>query len=248
MIIIGNDCATQHKYNGLVVLDTIKKEVISAQKGSNDKQKISEAIAEYIKEHKPNKILLCFDAPLGWPRSFSENVAIHTAGDAIIDCNNINEFFMRKTDLFVYEELKKKPLEVTANFIARTTYSTLSTISEINEHYNMELLWSSSKDFDLGFIEVYPSAWLISENLYSNGYEKYKKDSNLRESLLGIITKKYNIKVSNQNEEILINSDHIFDAFICTLCGMDFINNKCINPPLIEEKEIFKEGWIWFKK
>jgi hypothetical protein len=58
------------------------------------------------------------DAPLGWPKPLAETLIDHRAGMPIE--TPANAMFRRTTDLFIQRKLKKTPLDVGADRIART--------------------------------------------------------------------------------------------------------------------------------
>jgi hypothetical protein len=58
------------------------------------------------------------DAPLGWPKPLAETLIDHRAGLPIE--TPANAMFRRTTDLFIQRKLKKTPLDVGADRIART--------------------------------------------------------------------------------------------------------------------------------
>lgn len=245
MLIFGIDCATKDNNIGYSIYDINANNFITVNSQGDKQTAIISDIKRFIDKHK---ILLCFDSPLGWPSSFAKNLIKHNAGEYI----NINqdEFFRRETDVLCEYLLGKRLYEVSADKIARTTFKTLQMINTIKSTYsNLQMLWSCNQSFELGYIEVYPRSWLISEFEPSNiSIEKYKgsaKENKLiRRTLITEIQKK-GINLSTIQQQ-MIDSEHIFDSVLCCLNGLDFINNRCLDPSLIIDKAK-KEGWIWFK-
>lgn len=42
----------------------------------------------------------------------------------------------------------------------------------------------------------------------------------------------------------LTESDDVFDAVVCALAGIDFVERKALGPD--DQATAFKDGWIWF--
>ena len=127
ILVIGVDCAAQKNNVGLAraeytpgagarVTDVVcGKEVAS----------LSETIHGWMGDS--DACLLAMDAPLGWPQAMGDELARHRAGDGIV--TTPNELFRRLTDRDIQERLKKTPLDVGADRIARTAHAALTLLA-----------------------------------------------------------------------------------------------------------------------
>ncbi|WP_160032194.1 DUF429 domain-containing protein [Paenibacillus sp. An7] len=248
MKIFGIDSATEDKRIGYSIYDFDKNTFMEVSE-IPDKTK---AIVKDMKKYSEEQILLCFDAPLGWPEKFALNLYDHMAGDYI---NKPREdFFKRKTDIFCSKKIDHQLFDVSADKIAKTSFKTLDMINEIKkENLLIQLLWDN-ESFESGFIEVYPKSWLISNFPNKKDYENYKKNKEVREKLLKEM-KKRNIFFNKEICKEAIKSDHVFDSMLCCLIGEKFMKKQCYSPKdylkeneNIQEDSLKKEGWIWFEK
>ncbi|WP_046226982.1 DUF429 domain-containing protein [Paenibacillus dauci] len=246
MIIIGIDCATEHKNTGICVYDYNNKKFIAYKAASTT----MDTINSILKDHSKENFLLCWDTPLGWPIDFSSSLVNHLAGQYLRSAP-LN-FFNRSTDLFCHSLLGKKPLEITTNRIARTTHKTLGIINELQMKYpKMKLLWDPKEEFEIGYIEVYPVTWLLSESIVPNKtkqYDSYKgteqKNQRRRLDIIKELRKR-GMKFNGMYKR-MIKEEHFFDACLCCLGGKDFLDDRTIRP-INNISSIQKEGWIWIK-
>lgn len=90
---------------------------------------------------------------------------------------------------------------------------------------------------------MYPAATIISHGLSGTGYKGSKPENiNARRKLFDSLSS--NIKFSVPPNFLIENGD-AFDAFVCVLAGVDFIEGKCCPPQSL--KTAYQEGWIWVK-
>lgn len=90
---------------------------------------------------------------------------------------------------------------------------------------------------------MYPAATIISHGLSGTGYKGSKPENiNARRKLFDSLSS--NIKFSVP-PNFLIENEDAFDAFVCVLAGVDFIEGKCCPPQSL--KTAYQEGWIWVK-
>lgn len=190
--------------------------------------------------------LLCIDAPLGWPDAFRALVGTHNAGDGAPVDVDFDALFRRVTDDVVADITGKRPLEVSANFIGRTTGSVLAMLEHLRRG-ELEA-WPALREcgrghFSQGIIEVYPGALLTCLNTDAKGY---KKDAKTRGKLLDELVVTYDLELdANVTRSALLASDHILDALMCVCAGLDFLAGRVHSPP--EDLDIKGEGWIWVR-
>jgi len=204
---------------------------------------VEQIIDEIGKVSNNAPILFAFDAPLGWPASLGDNLSTHSAGKYINEDANL--LFRRETDRVVKQKINKLPLEVGANLIARTAHSALNLINQIEQRTNtpMSLAWNQNGLNEMSVIEVYPAATLKSHEINSTGYKKNNEHAkNRRREIINDLSDLIGINI---DIDPMVDSDDALDAVICTIAGMDFLDNRCIKPS--DQVLAEKEGWIWVK-
>jgi len=241
MVIIGIDCATKETKTGLA-LGTLERNHIvinDVTLGSSCKSSV-DTILNWLSSKKI--ALLAFDAPLGWPESLGSELSSHYAGEPLN--NKPNNLFSRLTDRVVHKEIKKKPLDVGADRIARTAHAALTLLKNLRDETNLPipLLWHMSQIDEICGIEVYPAGTLVSRGLSTP-----KKDKSGGRHRIDLINR-LGIEVDKTKMNIIEQKPDVFDAVICVLAGVDFVQSKCISIPNEDAEIAKKEGWIWVKK
>lgn len=239
--VIGIDCAAQHPNFGLAIghCTSSTVEITKVTTGQPDVPKI---LRQWMSDKRP--LILAFDAPLGWPVVLGKTLKDHFAGNRLLESSD--QLFHRSTDNFVREHVKKKPLEVGADKIARAAVRALWVIDDLREHTGnpLPLLWEPGVPHESGIIEVYPAATLKAHGLSDRGYKGSKvKHRDARKVLIACLSK---ILKFDLDTELLAASDDALDAAICVLAAADFANCSVHLPP--DEMVAKKEGWIWFHK
>lgn len=186
-------------------------------------------------------LLYTFDAPLGWPQEMAHTLNNHKAGEPIYQ--DPDSFFNRETDLFLKKILGKKPFEIGADKIAKTTQWSLLLLQSLREKFNRDipLVWDNKDLLKASAIEVCPDATLRSRGIYIKGY-KNKKEIDKRRKMIENLEDFMNFNI---DKDILAESSYATDAAINVLAGSDFLRGDCIPPP--DEFPVHKEGWIWFR-
>ncbi len=172
--------------------------------------------------------------------------------------------FHRKTDEFVrdnifcvIDNIRKMPLEVGADRIARTAYSALDLLHKLRAQTGQEirLAWKR-EDVRSGTwaIEVYPAGTLAAHQI--DGRQDYKrKDKDREKARRGIVEQlkvKKHLKLPSDEASLrcLLDNDDALDAAICVLAGVDFLARDVLEPKDagVSMEVAKKEGWIWVKK
>jgi hypothetical protein len=127
MTIVGIDCATVNQKTGLAFA-TYANGSVAIEECFVAEPKIRVAVQIWTRLSNTPPVLLALDAPLGWPASLGKHLSEHFAGKAI--SLGSDSLFRRRTDEVIRDRLRKAPLEVGANFIARTAVSALLFVTE----------------------------------------------------------------------------------------------------------------------
>ncbi len=236
--IIGIDAAVKVSKRGAILArfdgeSLLADEVLPATAGA-----IGRRIADLP---ATSRILLCIDAPLGWPSPLSQSLSSHRAGEAV--SAQANQLFRRESDRWVKRNIDQQPLDVGADRIARTAHAALELLRDLREIVDQAIPLAWSPEFaGTACIEVYPAATLRARGLSSKGY-KATTDAGVaaREQLLALLT----LNLSAPVRQGALAIEHIFDAVLCALTGCDFLSGACAVP---SDAELARhEGWIWVK-
>jgi len=233
--LLGIDCSTDPRKTGLALGELRGDVVHISQCATGSKDKLPAKIAcEWLRGR--DEVLIALDAPLGWPRSLGACLANHRAG-SLIQADDTNDLFRRATDKAINDRLKKRPLEVGANLIARTAVAALKLLDEIRHSTGrpIPLAWAPEEKESWRAIEVYPAATRIGHRAPDKGG-----------SLDGL---KKLLDCSSVPPE-LMKSEHAVDAAVCALAAGDFLRTPTdeilkIAPPDHQRETAKIEGWIW---
>jgi predicted RNase H-like nuclease len=239
MKIIGLDCATVDAKVGLAlgVLEEGHLEIQHATLCTRERAAAS-VIAGWVRDSQ-DRVLISIDAPLGWPKQLAETLINHNAGMAIE--TPANAMFRRTTDLFIQRKLKKTPLDVGADRIARTAYAALVVLGNLRAELGMSipLAWIAGDISPVAAIEVYPAATLVAHRIRSTGYKKRDQTQQRHEIIAALRTK---LTICESVPDLAQSAD-LVDATVCVLAGADFISGRAVGP---EDRSIAeREGWIW---
>lgn len=221
--LLGVDWSTIESKRGIAIVDSIDGacsiiHLVGCSSRRTALTLLSEAIAE-----APFPCVLAIDAPLGWPVQLQHALEAHRAGEGLLA--SADAMFARETDRFVWKTLKKRPLEVGANFIARTAHSANQFLRDLRlvTSRPIPLLWSPDElSTTTGAIEVYPAAAKLSVG-----------DRSIEE-ILGLI------------EAPSCMNEHVEDALWCAVSALHFVRRQCHAPSDPETSR--REGWIWFRQ
>lgn len=225
--LLGIDCATKPNKTGLALgeLRGGVAHVLQYTTGTKDRTPADIAVSWL---NNQEEVLIALDAPLGWPRKLGISLSSHRAGVPVQA--EANQLFRRMTDVKIKERLKKQPLEVGANLIARTAVAALLLLDEIRRVTGrpIPLAWAPKETEPWRAIEVYPAATRIAHGAQDKGGSLEGLDKVLDCSA-----------VSHD----LLNSKDSVDAAVCVLAAADFLSKLAIPPDDYDTTLI--EGWIW---
>jgi Protein of unknown function (DUF429) len=183
--------------------------------------------------------LLAIDAPLGWPVALGKNLVGHWAGMALpVPADSL---FHRQTDTDIELRLRKRPLEVGANLIARTAHAALSLLDELRNltGEQIPLAWGTRNLPRVSAIEVYPAATLRAHGIAPG---EYKKASQI-EGRRGLLSRLGTRLALPKDVALLESSADAIDAVVCVAAGADFLLDRSLPPKDAEAAR--REGWIW---
>ncbi len=247
MHVIGVDWAASDERKCGLALAAIHDDAVVIRelltgREATDKRSAPQIIA-WLRRHPD--ALLAVDAPLGWPARLADGVAAHVAGEPLGVMYDARAFFTRATDRFLQQTLRKTPLEVGADRIARTAFSALSLIRELRGATGLplRLAWHAG---ERGVLEVYPAATL---KVIAQGAKlpPYKKPEHLeaRRAITTLLAP--HVRFTDEQRQRAIGCDHLLDAMLCTLAGADFARGLALPPPADLRAEAQREGWIWVR-
>ena len=242
--IVGVDCATKPARLGLargLLRHDGRLSVSRVTPGSAGDSPAS-TIACWINgcEH----FVIAMDAPLGWPAALAGALLEHRVTQPIP--HEADDLFHRATDDYVYRKLKMKrrPLEVGANLIARTAKSALSLLQEVREKSIRPIpsVWTPGEES--GVIEVYPAATLLSRDICTTGYTKPVAEDKRKRILERLREEIDTETVPSGKVERITKTADLLDGVVCVLAGADFVRGAAYPPKDLVKAE--REGWIWF--
>ena len=239
--IIGLDAASDRRRFGWAVAERTRTGAQLVAQGLLGKPGTAwpDAMCEALRD--PHGVLLSIDAPLGWLRRMGPTIAAHRAGEPV-DVRK-NDLFRRGTDDVVRTTLRKQPLEVGADLIARAAMEALVVLNALRRDFakSLPLAWSPDAARD-AVIEVYPGATLTAHGVARS---KYKDPATV--GARGPMIDAFEPRLTGLRERVGEPSD-IFDACLCIVCALDFLEGRCIAPDAAQRVAAETEGWIWFAR
>lgn len=169
-LVIGVDCSTDESKVGLAAAwHTSLGLQLAGVAGASATVPAVSTICQWL-DGVTDPVLLALDAPLGWPKSLAASLQSHVAGQIIETEPNL--MFRRETDRFIQRTLKKTPLDVGADRIARTAHAALRLLGILRLRLGAEipLAWGRFSGL-LAAVEVYPAATLKARGFRADGYK-----------------------------------------------------------------------------
>ncbi len=181
------------------------------------------------------------DCPFGWPAAFVEFVTSHHAGHlAILEDGHGSRrnLTMRRTDVFVYEQLRLTPLSVSADRIAHVALRCAVLLAKI-EAAGGPVDRSGSGPI----AEVYPAASLRSWGLDHRGY-KQKTGTGALAGLVAHLLDEAPWLHCTIHEQAMRRSHDVFDAVIAAMTARAAALGQTIPPAADDLAAAAAEGWI----
>lgn len=223
--LIGIDCATQPRKVGLARgrFDGESIFVDDCLSGSSDVEP-AQIVAGWIGES--GETLLALDAPLGWASALGSSLSAHQAGIAFKVSSDL--LFRRRTDDDIALRLGKRPLEVGANLISRTSVAAVDLLGQIRSitGESIPLAWSWPSSSRVSAIEVYPAATRIAHGAPAGS---------------GCVDGLTSLRCDLDLDRLSVDAR---DSLVCLVAAADFVLRRASAPTLIDQ-QILQEGWIW---
>ncbi|MFY8136293.1 MAG: DUF429 domain-containing protein [Aquimonas sp.] len=237
LTLIGIDAAAQRTKTGYAIASWEGSSALIQRSGVMDHR--GAAMAVLVDALRAGTCLIAIDAPLGWPMGLREALADHLAGQALSRLPD--SMFSRASDRRL-RELGHRPLEVGAALIARAAHGALRLLEELREAsgQKLPLLWDPTVTTS-GVIEVYPAATLKTHGHRSTGYKHHEQVNERRE--IAAALEPTIIGIAERSER---GADE-FDACLCLLAALDFLDGGCVAPQPAELDVAQREGWIWLR-
>ena len=238
--IVGVDCATVDARVGLAVASAEGDRCAVRFAGvCSTEQEVAGVVAGWLAGAA--RVLLAFDAPLGWPEAMGRALAAHRAGDPLPVA--ANGLFRRDTDRFVKARLGKQSLDVGADRIARTAHAALTLLADLRRRTGLPLplAWTPEDAAPAAAIEVYPAATFLAHGIPVRGYKK-REQTAARRAIMGRL--EHHLELPPDRDAMEGNADAL-DAAACVLAGWDFLRGHVYLPgdPALARHE----GWIWVR-
>lgn len=244
-VIIGVDCATAPEKTGLALAmaDDDGWRIAAARSGRGIDP--AEQVAAWVQGS--TNPLICLDAPLGWPVSLARALDGHRAGMAL-DAT-ADRLFHRECDDFIQAKTGCRPMEVGANFIARTARSALALLARVRDATGrgLPLLWHHEAGEAGGVVEVYPAATLRMHGLPWRRYKPAAERPRREEIIAGWSSLLTPPDPHSPDGQALRDQADVLDAAHCLLAGIDFLRGEAMSPPRLDD-DLAVEGWIWTKR
>jgi len=250
--VVGIDCATVNRNTGLAFA-SVSGGVLSVEDCfvARPGRPVADQVSDRLpvgRNHRGDiatSALLALDAPLGWPAALGTGLSNHQAGRPMPASSNT--LFRRCTDEVIRGKLRKAPLEVGANFIARTAVSALKLLADLSELQQTDVLlaWDPDRRGRLSAIEVYPAGTLRAYQ--AMGYvQQGGSTENRKRRLVASLERSGRLRFRPHAVQEVRN-EHVLDAVLCCLAALDFLEGKTIAPAADHVEKARKEGWIWVR-
>jgi predicted RNase H-like nuclease len=238
--LIGIDWATKDAKIGIARGELNGTEVVVNEVClCTKKEKAADVVVRWLQQDPQLRTLLAIDAPLGWPKDLSSALIDHREGQEISTEPNL--MFRRETERFVHAKLRKTPLEIGADRIARTAHSALRLLGHLRRSMSAEIPLAWSQDWDgTAAIEVYPAATLLAHKMTAGGYKR-RRQTVEREGIIKSLRSRLTLPESCH---VMSESADALDAAVCILAGTDFVRGSAQVPE--NTTLAAREGWIWF--
>jgi len=243
MLIVGIDAATKPNKVGVVWGDWSPATGLAIEEADLLSRLGTAALSARL-AGAAHGALVAVDAPLGWPLALGRGLHSHQAGAPL--AADADHLFSRACDRMIWKTLRKRPMEVGANLIARTAAAALGLVQALREATRLPLPmgWSPGQlPTQPEVLEVYPAATRLVHGLP-------KRDTEAELALL----RESGVSMSREAAAVAVASDHVLDAMFCCLAAMDYLEGGVFRPgdaALGEECSppiAAKEGWIWVRR
>lgn len=245
--LIGVDCATDPRKTGLCLGRFTKGRLnIEEVRLGDDEDSMLRCLLGWL--DSPTRTLIGLDAPLGWPDALRNTLPDHRAGQGT--GHDSRAMFSRVTDAFIQKHpcFGKWPLEVGANFIARTANHTLALLDELRRELKLPvgLAWDPETWSKVAAIEVYPWATLVAHGVEVPSYKLKGQRDGRAQILEGLLNE--SVDIAEAARCCCLESADALDSVVAALAVADFVRGHAMGPPEEMTEVARREGWIWVKE
>jgi hypothetical protein len=251
-VTLGIDLASQPRDTAicLVAWSAGGAEVTALHRGRDarqrplDDERLVAAMSGEDGAPRPAKIAI--DAPLGWPVDFVRGVADPAKWPVEIGAKR-DRVERRATDVWVHEQTGKRPLSVTADWVAYPAMRGAGILA----HWMAETGETIDRSGVRGRVcEAYPDPAIRCFDLWPPApitpRQSYKGDArDVRTAILdALATRAPWLALSDDHRERCIESDDCLDALLCALVARAAKKGATTKPPGKLADEARVEGWI----
>ena len=181
------------------------------------------------------------DCPLGWPTAFVEFVAAHQTGHVDLPEDRPDwrrNLTMRRTDIFVHEQLRLVPLSVSADRIAHVALRCAVLLARLDAAGRPVDRSGSGR-----VAEVYPAASLRRWGLVHPGYKQPAKPEALDHLVDHLLAAAPWLECAPH--ELAIRRSHdVLDAVIAAMTARAVVRGQTFRPGEADLAAARTEGWI----
>jgi predicted nuclease with RNAse H fold len=183
------------------------------------------------------------DCPFGWPGAFVDFVVAHRAGSVSIPEDSAGvawrrELAMRRTDIFVRNQVRLVPLSVSADRIAQVAFRCAVLLAELGgAGHTVDRSGSGP------VVEVYPAASLRCWGLDHHGYKRLAGPDRLG-CLVDSVRTAAPWLDWGSHEDAVRHSHDRFDAVIAAMTARAVLQGHTCRPGEGDLAAARAEGWI----
>jgi len=204
-------------------------------------------------------VMLCVDAPIGWPEAMGTALVTHRAGEPIEA--SADALFRRHTDHDIRRRLGKTPLDIGADRIARAALATLRALDDIRTYLRvrggsrvLQVATTTAeclpRDGIVPVLESYPAGWFASEGIPTRGYRPPAAEDRRSELWAAAVAAQERggrrLALDVPETAITARADDL-DAVVAAFNGIDALTGRCPGPHEGLRTAVEREGWIWCK-
>lgn len=254
MQLIGIDLAVDARNSAVTWARSDARRLVVERVTMAGTDDVLESVLDGIDVSGDESVLLCIDAPLGWPLELGRHLASHRAGRGLGVA--ANDLFRRETDRDVRRRCGKTPLDVGADRIARTALRALQLLEALRSRtgltIDLPLSVAGINAPGVHALETYPAGYLAARGIRARGY----RDPAARDRRLQLLREVVHafaalptaggapvtLEIGPHPSEFAPRAD-LLDSLLCVLAGHRAALGGAPEPGDVDRAGV--EGWIW---